>query len=171
MTKEIFKTLDFNPRYAVSNLGNVKNLDTEKLVVPSNKGYLNVRLYDLNKKKGEPGYRKDYQIHRLVALNFVKNPDNKPFVNHIDGNKFNNDASNLEWCTASENMIHAYKNNLVGVKKPIKAINLSDETDVKVFESIAACARFFNCNKAFIYRALVHQYNRQSYQGFKFEYV
>ena len=64
------------------------------------------------------GYRsveldgKAHQVHRLVAKCFLHNEDNKPQVNHKDGNKLNNSVGNLEWCTNEENMRHAYKNGL-----------------------------------------------------------
>lgn len=61
--------------------------------------YLHVTLYKNNE-------RRKMDVHRLVALMLVPNPDNKPEVNHIDGNPFNNNVDNLEWCTRSENEMH-----------------------------------------------------------------
>lgn len=64
--------------------------------------------------------KKRYKIHRLVAITFIPNIDNKPEVNHIDGNKENNCISNLEWTTSSENMQHAFKMGLAKVNKNMK---------------------------------------------------
>ena len=55
---------------------------------------------------------KRFSLHRLIAIHFIENPNNYVQVNHIDGNKFNNDVSNLEWCSNSQNQIHAYKTGL-----------------------------------------------------------
>lgn len=63
--------------------------------------YLTVRI------SYKDGSRKDHFVHRLIAQMYVPNPDSKPVVNHIDGNKHNNATSNLEWCTQSENARHA----------------------------------------------------------------
>lgn len=68
-------------------------------------GYLKVELYK-NKK------RKTLKVHRLVAEAFISNTDNKPNINHKDGNPLNNKAENLEWCTQQENIMHALKTGL-----------------------------------------------------------
>lgn len=93
-------------RYSVSETGTVYNHDKGKFMKPyMNKGYL---LVPIRYKK----YKKNYLIHRLVAEAFIPKPDGKDYVNHIDGNKENNNVSNLEWCTASENSIHAFNMGL-----------------------------------------------------------
>lgn len=68
-------------------------------------GYLHVDIQEF-------GIAKKFAIHRLLAINFLPNPDNKRTVNHKDGNKLNNSLSNLEWATVAENVKHAYDNGL-----------------------------------------------------------
>lgn len=74
-------------------------------------------------------------VHRLVATHFIPNPHNKPHINHIDNNGLNNCVDNLEWCTHSENMIHAHKQNrLCGtevLRKHSEKVNLNTELTFK----------------------------------------
>lgn len=103
----------FNGKYQVSNTGKVRSLCYKNPRILSTgktgkyRNYLEVKLY-----KDGRGTGKNYKVHRLVAEAFLPNPDNKPQVNHIDGNTFNNDVSNLEWVTDSENQKHAWDNGL-----------------------------------------------------------
>lgn len=66
------------------------------------------------------GAHKKQFVHRLVALAFLPNPEGKPIVNHIDGNKENNTLANLEWATCSENTNHYYKNRKVPVPAAVE---------------------------------------------------
>ena len=59
---------------------------------------------------------KPLRVHRLLAITFIANPDKKPCINHIDGNKLNNEICNLEWCTHQENMDHAFRTGLANNK-------------------------------------------------------
>lgn len=105
-----WKTITDQPTYEVSDNGDVRNSITGKCLKPRGAGgYLQVTLCD------EDGHHQK-TIHRLVAKEFVENPRNCNQVNHIDGDKKNNVASNLEWCTGSENVQHAYA---TGLQKPI----------------------------------------------------
>lgn len=63
------------------------------------------------------GIRKNYTVHRLVALAYLDNNDNKKTVNHIDGNKLNNDVDNLEWCTEKENQRHKWDSGLANYNR------------------------------------------------------
>ena len=92
--------------YEVSNLGNIKNSKGKILKSALCKnGYRSVSLWKKNKGK-------TYFIHRLVAEAFVLNYENKTDINHKDGNKENNKADNLEWCTRKQNIHHSWKNGL-----------------------------------------------------------
>lgn len=110
---EIWKDINgYEGYYQVSNQGNVRSLDRfdgvhdrqGTIIKPSLKqnGYLQVGLR-------KHSVRKWFGVHRLVAIHFIENPDNKPQVNHVDGNKLNNTVENLEWVTEKENQNHAAK--------------------------------------------------------------
>ena len=101
--------------YSVSNIGNIRNDQTNKILSKyvSHKGY--EVIYLCNK-----GKRKNMKVHRLVAIAFIPNVENKPQVNHKDGNKLNNNVDNLEWVTCKENINHAFKTGLVDITKRYK---------------------------------------------------
>lgn len=109
--------VDYEGLYEVSNLGRVRRLDRvyvnpQGTAVPrparfvsvcrASRGYRGVSL----RKDGIQHYR---PLHRLIAQAFIPNPDNKPFVNHLDSNPANNSITNLEWVTAKENTHHCIK--------------------------------------------------------------
>jgi hypothetical protein len=98
----MFKDIDIWPGYAVDQEGNVKS-PRNKLLKAGTKG--NYKCIQVS-IEGAPKWQ---YVHRLVAGAFIPNPNNKPYVNHIDGNKMNNTSSNLEWVTHKENMEHYIK--------------------------------------------------------------
>ena len=106
---EIWQQIDGYPDYQISNLGRVKSFKwgKEKILNPftNSHGYKNIRL-SLN------GVSKVSKVHRLVALAFIPNPENHRIINHIDGDKCNNNVANLQWTTPSENTQHAFDTGL-----------------------------------------------------------
>lgn len=121
MQKEIWKKIEGCTTYEVSTLGNIKSLPksnyngvknyiTKEIIlkqIHDKDGYRKVGLKTDSTKK-----QKQFSVHRLVALHFISNPENKPEINHINGIKDDNRTDNLEWATRKENQVHAYKNKL-----------------------------------------------------------
>ena len=138
------KIIEYENIYEINNLGIIKNKITNKILKYKlhNKGYFSINLYK-NKTS------KTYLIHRLIAIHFIPNPNNYPCVNHIDGNKLNNNLENLEWCSYKENNQHAYNTGLKKMSDYNKAILskkvINNDTKV-IYNSIKEVADLYNIN-------------------------
>jgi hypothetical protein len=110
-----------------------------------------------------------YRLHRIVALTFIDNPENKEQVNHIDGNKLNNAVTNLEWVTNKENQIHKYKIGLGNnYTRKIVQYDLA-MNKIKEFNSIVEATKILNIGKSNI-RGVITNY-RKTAGGFIFKYL
>ena len=108
-------------------------------------------------------------MHRLVALIFIENINNKPFVNHIDGNKLNNKLDNLEWVTCSENNLHSHKLGLTnGHKRKIIQYNL-EMNEIQKYNTIKEASENLNISLSCIKDVLKEK--QKSSKGFIFKYL
>lgn len=145
----------FEGLYQVSNLGRFFGIKRNIILTPQLKGnYYQVAL-SIN------GGKRWLSVHRLVALNFIPNKENKPQVNHIDGNTKNNKVDNLEWVTSYENMQHAELNNLIpthGRETPIKVFDTTT-SETFYFINCRHASRYFNKNQTFFSNMLTQTVN------------
>lgn len=161
MEKEIWKTVDDFPNYEVSNLGNVRNKKTGKYRNPTidTQGYKSIALTN-------DSYLKTVRVHVLVARMFIGPRPNGYDINHVDGNKLNNAVSNLEYCTRSDNVRHAYENRLNKLTTSIRIVETGE-----IYQSINECARAINASRKNIAQCLNDKYQRNTCNGYHFEYV
>jgi hypothetical protein len=146
--------------YYVSSLGRFKNKKgvIMKEYKPHHSGYIYLRV---NTQK--------YALHRLIAQTFIPNLENKPFVNHIDGNKINNSVKNLEWVTCNENNLHNHKIGLnKGHKRQIIQYDL-EMNEIKKFYTIKNASKELNISLSCIKDVLKEK--QKSTKGFIFKYL
>ena len=178
--EEVWKSIDgYEGLYEVSNLGRVRSLD--RVVYRSYKGHPNwpmkVKGRVLRSGTDRGGYsfvilqnkgKRCRLVHRLVAEAFMSNTENKEEINHIDGNKKNNSVDNLEFCTPSENMRHAFN---TGLRKLVKVRAIEPKTGkvFMVFRSVADAQEYFgNRSTSNISNALNGRSNTA--YGYRWEY-
>lgn len=129
--------------YQISIIGEVKNIKTNHMMNIYSRGKDKRPTVQLSKNK----IRKRYLVHRLVAITFIPNPENKPEVDHIDRNIFNNSVENLRWVTKSENCQNRdnkkLSHNFDGKRKntSLKGTNIKNNTSY-IFNSISEAVRF-----------------------------
>lgn len=128
--EEVWKNID--DRYSVSNLGRVKSnyANKERILKPftNKRGYL---LVDIR----HPNYRKSMQVHRLVALAFISNPNGLPEINHKDEDKSNNCVDNLEWCTTEYNCNYGTRNKRKAENCKKKVCSLAKDGTITYYNS------------------------------------
>lgn len=144
-TEPIYYNKDFRhipsfPRYAINLNGDI--LDTLKNTIVTNKrisdcGYPMAYIFDSDKCQNKNKY-----IHRLVALAWIPNSDytNRPFINHLDGNKENHSVDNLEWCSLAENAQHALRTGLNNQSFKMKSRDIHSG-EIVVYDSVSDMAR------------------------------
>ncbi len=149
--------------YSVSENGIVRNDNTNKILSQRiQQGYCHVGL-TIN------GKAKSCRVHRLVAQAFIPNPENKPYVNHIDGIRSNNNVENLEWCTPKENTQHAVRTGLMlpTRERPVVQFSLEGER-LAEYVSLAEAARQTNSSVEKI--VLCCQMQRKTHNNFQWRY-
>lgn len=167
--------------YMISNKGNVKSLD--RIVYQKAKSGIARHVYkgkNIKQTLQKNGYytvdlHKNgkfirFSVHRLVGIHFIKNPKNKPYINHLDANKQNNVYNNLEWCTQSENIQYAYDNKtkIAPHQRKVGQYTLSHDL-INTWDSLTEAERQTGIFESNIYKCCRNK--RKTAGGFIWKYI
>ncbi len=146
MIKEIWKRMiyhgkDLGDYYLVSNKGEIKGVKSGKI---RHKNIMPTGYYFISISLGSRENKMTIKNHRAVAETFINNPNNLPFINHIDGNKLNNSVDNLEWCTPKENAQHAVKMGLCDESINKSKIKVISHIDYKIYDSLTDAGKAYS---------------------------
>ena len=193
MEEEIWKEIEGFDNYQISNLGRVKNIKFDRYVKPlvGNRGYVHVNLY-------KDGKMKRLSLHRLLAIAFIPNTENKPCIDHINTDRSDNRIENLRWATRKENhnnplsivnhgnasrgrvvseeqkknQSEKMKGRFKGVRKSSKKIiQLTlDEIFVREWDAIKDAAESLGVSSTAIWNCLNGKSQVKSIKGYKWKY-
>lgn len=192
--EEIWKPIkDYEGLYEVSNLGNVRSIDREittwnryKYIKIKHKGQL-LKQHTIKGYKAvgvsKNGKMHNLQLHRLIAKAFILNPNNYPCVNHIDGNKQNNNINNLEWCSYSHNTKEAIRLGLKCItdkhREQTRLLGLKSGKKIAQKDMLGNIIKIFNSGREASLELGISQGNismccngyRKSTGGYIWEYI
>ena len=164
----MFVTIKDYPNYTINENGEVKSIYVSKMLKPRTAG----RGYYCYQLRNENGVKNEY-IHRLVAKTFIPNPNNLPQVDHIDGNRANNNVSNLRWVSNYDNM-HAFgfENREVKATQAVgrKAVAVKGDTRLE-FDTKSALLRHFGYKTNRTKVKIGEKYNYGNLKGFTIYYL
>lgn len=175
LTEEWREIKDGEGLYEVSNLGRVKRLAGKwsggvhkERILKNCKGDVGYFVVGISVK----GRVKITRVHRLVAEAFIDNPENKPMVNHKDGDKSNNCVENLEWATAKENAHHAFDTGLRNNDHYVKKVaQIKDGKILKTWRSIIEASRGLDMSKSNISSCCTGRKYRHTAGGFAWKFI
>lgn len=163
--EELWKTIDEFPNYEVSNIARVRNKITGLIKIPSlgKRGYLILSF----SKDGKKYVR---TLHRVFAIAWIPNPENKKEINHINGDKCDCSFDNLEWATPLENLEHARRTGLHNSDGDKTVWQLKDGKIIAMYKSCSEAARINGFNRSNISSCARGNTKLKSYKGYEWKY-
>ncbi len=182
---EIWKDIEsYEGLYQISSLGRIKSMPrtfkhTRQKRITIREGHIllpKLTKYGYHRVElSNKSIRKIYHVHRVVGKAFIDNPENKPFINHIDCNPLNNNFSNLEWCTQKENIAYAWKLGRAkarkGSKNPVSRPTMV--IDVIKNSVISFCSVIAAINYTGLKETTAHRYLKEGskHKRYSFQYI